>query len=376
MLGFVEQFRRPKMPIVRGSPQKDGSLHDRETPRSPTTTLPVRRNFSYPTNIANNAHPLSLTARAPSAWDQLGQMCTFSPEIAVRARRARIAGLEDPFFYTTDTTPYTKVEECDESLGDDPEGGTQPTGLLLPPRHPGNAECNVPRDKVPQHKRGRSIGGHIFLQKPKVAARLKRNSLGCHRISVSFDATRFLSRRSNSIERPISSSGVPLIDTRLTHTNNPIVEAGVSLPPGLSGAAEDFSIGLGETTVASRTDYRLQGPGPEPRNIRDSLQRLQAGVSKSNKSPLAATSEPDRRKGKGRKGCWFSQFKAWVSVSEPSSQASKDYRATALASPQTGTKLHQAFTSSTLPPEIGEASGGGPDCKQNALRTKWRETLQ
>jgi hypothetical protein len=132
MVGIAERFRKPKTPVVLGSPQKDGSVNDQLPSRSPNSTPPVLRNFSYPTSIANGTHqtPASVVEQ-PSTWDQLGEICNFSPDVVARTRQLRTAGLEDPFFYTTDRTPYTQLVDCDGSL-DAKVVTKQATDLALP----------------------------------------------------------------------------------------------------------------------------------------------------------------------------------------------------------------------------------------------------
>jgi hypothetical protein len=115
MVGFVERFRKPKPPIVLGSPRKDGVAHHQAAPRPQNTTPPVLRNFSYPTSITNSNPPPPTSVAQPSTWDQLGEICNFSPDTTSRTRRVRTAGLDDPFFYSTDSTPYRQLVDGDET---------------------------------------------------------------------------------------------------------------------------------------------------------------------------------------------------------------------------------------------------------------------
>ncbi|TGJ86929.1 hypothetical protein E0Z10_g1808 [Xylaria hypoxylon] len=134
MVGFVERFRKPKLPIVLGSPQRDGVIHQQAAPRSQNTTPPVLRNFSYPTYIATSTRPpfTSTTwGKSPSTWDQLGEICNFSPG----THQDRNVGLEDPFFYTTDRTPYKQLVDFDERLITNCEV-KQPTDSVHPTQQP------------------------------------------------------------------------------------------------------------------------------------------------------------------------------------------------------------------------------------------------
>jgi hypothetical protein len=134
MVGFVGRFRKPKSPIVLGSPQKDGVVHHKPTTKSQDITPPVLRNFSYPTSITNGAQPPSTSEahrEPPSTWDQLGEICNFSSDIPLRTRRERTAGLEDPFFYSTGRTPHELLLGRDEKSNVKPE--TQQPTISEPP---------------------------------------------------------------------------------------------------------------------------------------------------------------------------------------------------------------------------------------------------
>ncbi|KAI0200098.1 hypothetical protein F4808DRAFT_177832 [Astrocystis sublimbata] len=128
MVGFIERLRKPKLPVVLGSPDTDGVVPQRTAPTSQATTPPVLRNFSYPTNILNS-DTSSCTSTLPSTWDQLGEICSFTPENAPQTRRDKTAGLEDPFFYTTSRTPNkqpaTRYEESDVGYGENKEADTE-----------------------------------------------------------------------------------------------------------------------------------------------------------------------------------------------------------------------------------------------------------
>lgn len=116
MVGFVERFRKSKLPIVLGSPQSDSTIHPQVSPVPRNTTTHALRNFSYPTNVTSSSSPPPATSLPPSTWDLLGQICNFSPDIASQPRRDRTAGVEDPFFYTTDRTPYKQLVDVEEKI--------------------------------------------------------------------------------------------------------------------------------------------------------------------------------------------------------------------------------------------------------------------
>ncbi|KAI1863830.1 uncharacterized protein JN550_009328 [Neoarthrinium moseri] len=103
-----------------------------------------------------------------------------------------------------------------------------------------------------------------------------------------------------------------------------------------------------------------------------------SGISRGN-----STAEAEDRKTKGR---WLSQIKDWVSTSEPSKQALKNYKKDAYKragispnDPRAGAKLH--IPAATLPAEAIKPSGPGPDPEQIALRKaeqkkKMRQSFQ
>lgn len=115
MVGFIERFRKPKLPVVLGSPPRDSAVRQQPDPRPQHLATPVLRNFSYPTNITNR-DPIVSTTPSPSTWDQLGEICSFSSDPVTRTRQDKITGLEDPFFYTTDRTPYKQLFNCKNNL--------------------------------------------------------------------------------------------------------------------------------------------------------------------------------------------------------------------------------------------------------------------
>lgn len=103
------------------------------------------------------------------------------------------------------------------------------------------------------------------------------------------------------------------------------------------------------------------------------------GRKRSSQSTTTSTRNGDvsaaslRRQGKEGKGRWFSQIKDWVSISEPSNQALKNYKKEAFRragttpeDPRATAKLHIA--TATLPPEAIKPSGPGPDPEEIALR--------
>ncbi|KAI1156843.1 hypothetical protein F4825DRAFT_473282 [Nemania diffusa] len=373
MVGIIERFRKPKSPIVLGSPQTDGVVHQQATPRTQIVTPPVLRNFSYPTNITNNSPPPSISA-SPSTWDQLGEICNFSPDIDSRIRRDRTAGLEDPFFYTTDRTPYKQLVDVEKiTTSHEARHSTDSVPLSIEPK---NVEKREPKDKGIKRSTNSSIGDHIFSQKSNITARLKRSSLGHHKPSSSFDASRLLARGPRSLERPMSSSGVPLIDTRLTSSTRTTVKNSISPSLFLGDTVEDTLVDLEKSIPTSYAQLDSYVVDMAPFNSTGSPQGLhhEAGLSRDRQRD-SRDSESYKRKGKGKdsKTRWLSQLKEWVSVSEPSTQALRSYKkdtykkaGIALDDPLANAKLHLPVAS--LPPDVIKPAGRGPEPEEIALQ--------
>ncbi|KAI8632092.1 hypothetical protein F5Y19DRAFT_472977 [Xylariaceae sp. FL1651] len=392
MVGFVGRFRKPKAPIVLGSPQKDGVEHQQTAPIYQNITPPILRNFSYPTSITNSYRPPSISAaqiEPPSTWDQLGEICNFSPDTASRTGRARTAGLEDPFFYTTDRTPRKQSVDQDEIPNQ--FEAKQSTDSVPPSQQTAkNVEKGGSKDKVTKPPRGHSIGDHTLPPKPLFTARLKRNSLGRHKTSSSFDAARFLILRPNSFERPMSSSGVPLIDTRLKHSTSSLPKVGVSPLSFPGDTIEDFSTGPEKELITLHTTSALGDFQMDVTSSRSGSQELRNIAPGSNDvigDQRCTGQAPGSVKYKTKEGKirWFSQLKDWVSVSEPSTQALKDYKketykkaGIALDDPRANAKLHLPV--GTLPPGAIKPGGRGLDPEEIVLQRaaqqkKTRQTL-
>ncbi|KAI1356500.1 hypothetical protein F5Y01DRAFT_309909 [Xylaria sp. FL0043] len=370
MVGLVERFRKPKLPVALGSPPRDGVVHQQVLSRPPIVTPPVLRNFSYPTNVTNNS-PLPstpvLVQEPPSTWDQLGEICNFSSSITPRIRQDRTAGLEDPFFYTTDRTPYKRLVDPDDRIDkiDKNTDARQSTDSK-------NIEKGGPKDKGTHISNSQSVGDHIFSQKYcDITTRLKRSSLGHHKTSSSFDASRFLTQRPSSLERPMSSLGVPLIDTRRTHSASTTTNFRASPPLFAREVIEEYSTNPDKVTLVSYTLSGSYTMGTDARNSRSSSQDVQHVASDSQRLSEerqygSRASESQKRKGKEGKSRWFSQLKEWVSVSEPSTQALKNYKkdtynkaGIALDDPLANAKLHLPVA--PLPPDAIKPGGRGPE---------------
>ncbi|KAI1423971.1 hypothetical protein F5Y12DRAFT_715817 [Xylaria sp. FL1777] len=373
MVGFVERFRKPKLPIVLGSPPRDGVVYRQVVSRPQNITSPVLRNFSYPTNIANNNPPLSTPPaweEPPSTWDQLGEICSFSPSITPRTRQDRTARLEDPFFYTTDRTPYKEIIDLDGKFNSNTDAKNSTDSVCW--THQTVAET--------RQRRSTSLG-----LPPSEA-----HSLGHHKTSSSFDASRLLAQRASSLERPMSSSSMPLIDTRLPHSTSTTTKPSYS--PLLFGGdrIEEYITGperAAATSYALSALYTVEMGSIDSTSSPQGLQCVAPGseAPSGDRQCSSRASESYKRKGKEGRSRWFSQLKEWVSVSEPSTQALKNYKkdtydkaGIALDDPLANAKLHLPVAS--LPPDAIKPGGRGPEpeeivMKKAIQRKKARELL-
>ncbi|KAI1162370.1 hypothetical protein F5B18DRAFT_381943 [Nemania serpens] len=174
----------------------------------------------------------------------------------------------------------------------------------------------------------------------------------------------------------MSSSSVPLIDTKFTNSTNTAAET--SAPPlffpGVNigcfsadlGSATFISYGLADARAVEMGLFNLRDSPQGPHHS----QVLSGDQQQNDRNP-----ESDGRKGKGKEGKirWFSQLKDWVSVSEPSTQALRNYKrdtfnnaGIALDDPLANAKLHLPVAS--LPPDAIKPGGRGPEPEEIALK--------
>ncbi|KAI0104809.1 hypothetical protein GGR51DRAFT_560809 [Nemania sp. FL0031] len=374
MVGLVERIRKPKSPIVLGPLQTHDVIHQQVASRPQNVTSPVLRNFSYPTNITKGSSSYS-TRAPPSTWDQLGEICNFSPNRTSPARRNRAAGLEDPFFYTTDRTPYKQLVDLDDEITTNYEARHSTDSVPLSVGPVKNVEEREPKDKGAKLSKNHSISDHIISPKSSITARLKRNSLGHHKASSSLDTSRLLTRQPGSVDRPISSSDAPLTYIGLTRSSSTVARTIVS-PfsfPGdnIEGILADFE----EPILTSDAQFGLHGVRMGSFDSQNSPRRPHQaeGLSGDQQNGHASETQKTKVKGKEGKARWISQFKEWVSVSEPSTQALRNYKkdtykkaGIALDDPQASAKLHLPVAS--LPPGVIKPGGRGPEPEEIASR--------
>ncbi|KAI1105234.1 hypothetical protein F4804DRAFT_350989 [Jackrogersella minutella] len=365
MVGFVERFRKPKLPITLGSSPKDLQAPSLRPTTPQHFSPPVLRNFSYPTNVGSPEQPPQFPSVPPvgqTAWDRLGEICNFSPDSISRTGHTKTLTLDDPFFFKSGEELYSRLDDEIDRFG-----------FSISPEQLFDHESLSQEEPKARKKQRRS--DRIFAQNYIVTSCLKRNSLGQHKAAASLDTSRLMLLPSGSPDRPASSSGVPLIDTKV-RSPSPATRFGPSLLLPREGTG-DFSLDSEEellilqtTTSMKSLDMDPDHHGKPPYGSSGLVQNVVGDTNSSKRNDLVT--EPTKNKAKDGKHRWLSQFKGWVSVSEPSAQALKQYKKEtyekahiALDDPQANAKLHLPI--GTLPPEAIKPAGG-PDPEEVAMK--------
>ncbi|OTA96991.1 hypothetical protein M434DRAFT_27335 [Hypoxylon sp. CO27-5] len=217
----------------------------------------------------------------------------------------------------------------------------------------------------------------MFTPNSTITSRLKRNSLGQHKTAASFDTSNLLVSPPSSPDRPASSSGVPLADRR-HKSPSPKARLGSStlfLPRENIGdilvTPKEEQL-VSQATAAMKTlemgsthhrTFSYGQPGVSNNTLQDNCSRKRSD----------SVAESAKRGGKDGKYGWLSQLKGWVSVSEPSTQALKQYKKDtynkahiALDDPEATAKLHSPI--GTLPPDAIKPAGRGPDPEEIVMK--------
>ncbi|KAI1661398.1 hypothetical protein F4813DRAFT_399341 [Daldinia decipiens] len=381
MVGLVGHLRKPKLPTVPGSPH-EGNTTPTETPITPQRfNPPVLRNFSYPINVGILRQPSpfpSLPIAQQTAWDQLGELCNFSPDSVSRTRESKPLGLDDPFPFRSETESYSQLDDEDSDGNKEFGIGVSSEQLdreSLSQEDSKSAEKGGLKDKALKLAKGQSLGDHIFPQTSIITSRLKRNSSGQHKTTASLDTSRLMSLPSDSPDRPASSSGVPLIDTTV---KLPIITTRYVHSPVVMDSQGNASIRQGEGTLVSQVTGAMESLGMDPIYHkktphdhsgvdRDTLENAR---NRKLNNPPTELAKHNKKDGKSR---WISLLKSWVNISEPSAQALKqskketyDKAHLSLDGPQVSAKLH--LPTGTLSPNAIKPVGSGPDPEEMFLK--------
>ncbi|KAI1416007.1 hypothetical protein F5Y13DRAFT_141053 [Hypoxylon sp. FL1857] len=121
MVGFVGRLRKPKLAVALGSPHQDDTLLSQRPTTPRQFSPPVLRNFSYPFNLSNPKPPPPFPSElraGQTAWDQLGEICRFSPDGTSRTGQTRLFGLDNPFLFKSETENYTILDDSESETFD------------------------------------------------------------------------------------------------------------------------------------------------------------------------------------------------------------------------------------------------------------------
>lgn len=403
MVAF-QPFRKSKTDIISSRSYEHNSMSNQAVTGPQICKPPVLRNFSYPTKVGANAQVPSyppVPRAGQTTWDQLGEICNFSPD---KVGTARTAGLDEPFYYKRDLDSYIELTDHDSDFSTRTSTSTQ---LSRVPDH--RASTNYePRPKKKQrrsallgslsllhiqskpvtsedggtwHQRDKShkasksltIRDHIS-QKTSMITGLKHHSLGQSEVVSQPCESPGMPQRGNP-ERPTSISGVPLIDTR-PENSSPVLTTRL---PSAVHRRTNTRFSLKEDVMQllhPKSSSECQTPKMESFRRRSAPQGLfRFGTTSTTNNPgkdSDITNEGDGN-AKGGKSKWLSQLKGWITVSEPSIQALKRHKkdiyqkaGIALDDPRASAKLHLPI--GMLPSEAIKPSGWGPEPEEAAMR--------
>lgn len=324
----------------------------------------VLRNFSYPTNVSYRCEgPTYPGCSLPEKIDgeRFGQPSTLPPDGTPQdeAIDLRIQDRQTPN-HKHSGTPGQESS---------PTAQARPSGN---PSHPTPSKADTKSRGKPHRRRalttlpvsqqnnvpwfsGSSHAGAPGDTKTTTNPR-KGTSQGHHKVVQSFDVSHHISFQSTALARPASSSGATFVDSRLEH----------------SGSSADYTL---------FPIHKFPSAGPQPgqitnmdtsrfRRVSPTAPVQHSTESHGQRNHSSAESSIRPKSGKER---WLSQFKDWISMSEPSSQALKDYKketyrraGIAPDDPRAPAKLHLPVA--TLPAEAIKPSGRGPDPEEIILK--------
>ncbi|KAI1466839.1 uncharacterized protein F4812DRAFT_68283 [Daldinia caldariorum] len=415
MVGPAGRLGKPKLSTGLGFFNGDDTTPTETPISSYRFNPPVLRNFSYPLNVGITSQPLLFPSPPEieqTAWDQLGERYNFSPDSIFRARETKTPVFKDSFSFRPETESYSQVDEKDgnedeelsvtasseqldqESLSQEdtiPRKKQRRSTLLnftsTRSQDPSvlykSAEKDGLKDRTLKLTKGQLSGDRIFPQTATITSRIKRNSSGQHKTTASLDTSRLITLSSSDVDRPASSSGVSHIDAT---ANFPSITVRYA-PLPLIISQESKLVKFGERPSVSQITGAMQSLGMDhtyrtnPPHENNGMDRNMIGNSGNNKaSPPPA--EPMKHKKKDGKRRWMSQLKNWVTASEPSAQALKQYKKEtydkahiSLDDPQANAKLHLPIAA--LPQNAIKPAGSGPDPEDIfSKRTERRKRLR
>jgi hypothetical protein len=344
-------------------------------------TPPVPRNFSYPTNVSLRPRTPIYTSDPPIHKDfegHLEESHTSPPICPPGGKAADIQGL-----YVV-TPKQHKPSVVVEQQGQ-PAPCARPLKDIV-------YETTSRVETKPRKKQHRgALAGLSVSQLPSVTPFFKTSRAGApsteskisrnkrqgriihhaapkpphkeHKIAQSLDASQYILFQSTTPDRPASSSGDPHVDSRLKYSASP--DPIQSLTPIDHQAS---NMGVSRFLHVSPTAFGQHSTENNRHQAKD------------------LSTESSGRKTRGGKDRLLSQIKDWVSTSEPSSQALKNYKKNAYKQagisrddPRAPVKLH--IPVATLPPEAIKPSGPGPDpedvlLKKAEMKKKMRHSFR
>lgn len=389
MLGFARSRKlRSSDPadMVQVSAEEIPIPSQTPSPSQPSTP-PVSRNFSYPTNVLLDPGPPvepESCLIGPNTWNQRGVICSFSPDNILRAVTAELEDQHcDP--PSTDIIPerhragHSRHIQSVYREDQQPADFWSSSGFSYSATSKENLEVRTKQSTTwgvtTLRTQNQSLHSHSFsatggkktnvvdsdsggarfhAHTTNTAVRWKSESTGHHRAVKSLDGSHLLGFRDESPGRPLSSSGGPACKAR---------EGKSFFEDNRRGTYSSK-----DRAVVVLTPLKNLRRSAILRNSRDLAmeQNHQHDTTLSEELRVGAQAGTKTRKHKECRGGWLSHIKEWLSTSEPSTQALKNYKKEAFKragttpdDPRATAKLH--IPTSTLPPEAIKPSGRGLD---------------
>ncbi|KAH6646440.1 hypothetical protein BKA67DRAFT_664279 [Truncatella angustata] len=360
---------------------------DKTSPQTPVIfqvfSPPVQRNFSYPINVSAGTNSSS----CPNTSDIGQSICDLSPD---NISKAIAADPDDPFLYIAepvecirsvkkDDRPRTssrifgrfnfQVPFKEEHKSHNKQRRSTILGLSIPQAQNTPLVDSAPHTlqlKETKVSKGQSSGDLLLSRKIIAVGRLKRNSLGQHKVVKSIDVSNPSESHIEKLLRPASSSEDTSIDTRISEL---VLIKDESLLTITDKECISITIDALDNSLSEETQKILPKPRMDYMHRRDSPQNTATVGGRQGD----ANTGSGGCKEKERRGGWFSHIKEWVSTSEPSTKALKDYKRDAFKragttpnDPLATVKLH--ISPISLPPEAIKPCGRGLDPEEIVRR--------